>query len=484
MITENIGQHIYNSIDQGIDRLGKKKNKTSSNLPKDSTMEGQDLSYLVQKNQTMLSYASVILDRRAFQRAGTAGGDEFNQFDTPSNVYFKVLFYFWNGDDDDPGDTTLSGGLLAPTWEISGWEKTPYKYTSAWTYLKNNKEDERASLLEQFILLLSNISCYSPWYFTEVGGVGEALSRKHITEESFKIDEQRKSITIKCLPDPYDNRISTLLDLYRSIVWSQEMKREVLPANLRKFDMGLYIFSDPIYNMHRSPRAEIGSTTHGEGVVYKDEYASIGDTQQYKTSYKYVEFHNCEIDYNSSVTGYDSLSNAEGNQQEFTITIYFDDCYEERYNEMLFKVMGDFIKWDTSLQVSENINFKDKYSKELNDRTHLYENNASIIKGIKDTSESKNNFFKDKITGMLKGAGKEVFGAGKEYLKTQVKKLFFGNLFGLSVSRLIDTGELITDGKVFNAAGRINNEINKNKINKRTIKLGNLFKSNTLIKNL
>lgn len=478
MITENINQHIYDTIDSKINSLGKKKK--SSILPQDVINEGQDLSYLIQKNQTLLSYASVVLDRRAFQRAGTQHGDEFNMFDTPNNVYFKLLFYFWNGDDDDPGETTLSGGLLAPTWEIENWNDNPYKYTSAWTYLKNNNEEERAKLLEQFVLLLSNISCYAPWYFTEIGNVGEALSRKHMTENAFKIDEQRKSITIKCLPDPYDNKISTLLDLYRAIVWSQEMKREVLPANLRKFDMGLYIFSDSICNIHRAPKAEIGSN----GVVYKDNYASIGETQQYKTSYKYIEFHNCEIDYNSSITGYEGLNNAEGNQQEFTITIYFDDCYEDRYNEFMFKTIGDFVKWDISLQVETQEDYKSKYSQELQNRIHLYENNLEVLNGINDTSIPRNNFFKDKITGLLKGAGKEIIGAGKEYLKTQVKKLFFGNLFGLSISRLIDGGELLSRGKVFNVAGRINNEVNKNRVSNKIVKLGNIFKSETVVKNL
>jgi hypothetical protein len=74
-----------------------------------------------------------------------------------------------------------------------------------------------------------------------------ALERKIITETDFKL-EDRKSIVIKCLPDAYDNRIGTLLDLYRSICYSYTNKKEIVPANLRKFDMGIYIFNTPMYN--------------------------------------------------------------------------------------------------------------------------------------------------------------------------------------------------------------------------------------------
>lgn len=484
MISSNINQYIEQTADNMQGKIFGDNKSTNTTLPKNSINDGQDLSYLVQRGQTLLSYASLILDRRAWQRSGTEGGDPFNLLDSPSNVYFKLLFYFWNGDDDDSGDTTLSGGLLAPTWEVENWDVTPYKYTSAWTYLKNNHEDERAELLKHFVSLLSNISCYSPWYFSELSNINEALSRKYVASDNFKIDEERKSITIKCLPDPFDSRISTLLELYRSIVWSQDMKREILPANLRKFDMGLYIYSDPVYNMHRSPRAEVITNKNGQNTIaYRDKYSSIGDTPQYKSSYKYIEFHNCEIDFNSSTSGYDVFSNTEGTQQTFNITIYFDDCREERYNEFIFKTMGDFIHWDVSVLSDEIKSYEKEYSQELNDRLNLFKNNSAVISGVQNTqTESKG--LGNKIAAALKNAGKEVVGAGVSYLETQVKKLFLGNLYGLSVSNILDTGEMLAQGKVFSTARRVDNMVNKNKKNSTVIKLGNIYKSDSIIKNL
>ena len=47
-----------------------------------------------------LSYATILMDRNNFRKSGTRSGSEFNYFDTPRQTYFKILFYFCNGDAD------------------------------------------------------------------------------------------------------------------------------------------------------------------------------------------------------------------------------------------------------------------------------------------------------------------------------------------------------------------------------------------------
>ena len=267
----------------------------------------------------LLSYTSILNDRASFRKAGTRSGDEFNYFETPLNTYFKIFFYFHNDDAEYSG---IDGGLLAPTWEIGNNEY--YRYNSAWSYLKMNGENERAEKLKQFVLLLSNISSKAPWTFETVSGLDEALNR-NINE--MKVEEERKKISIKCSKDSFDTRVGTLLDLYRDVVWSWKTKREIIPSNLRKFDMGIYIFSDPITNIHQ------GST---------NKSATIGlESSGYHASAKYIELHNCELDYNSSKSGYGDLNNIEGKEWEYTIDIMFDDIYEDRYNEFMMRKIGD-----------------------------------------------------------------------------------------------------------------------------------------------
>ena len=295
---------------------------------------------------------------QSFRRTAREG---FNVTDDIDMRFFKLLFYFYNeGYDDNSKIDWFEGGatgLLAPTWldqqeldtkDTAG--KPYYKYNSAWAYLKNNFEEERASALKDFITLLSNISSESPWYFQKITGVDEALSR-----ENWKVSEERKKITIECLADPVDRRIESLLSLYRSIVWSHARKCEILPSNLRKFDMGLFVFSGLISGLYNSNI--VGTKTNGSVELNSNgrqsDWAEIGhiDTplspiEKDRASYKYIEFHNCEINMDSIKSGYGDLSNSEGTSQTFNIEIYFDDCYEYEYNPFILKTFGDFFIWD------------------------------------------------------------------------------------------------------------------------------------------
>lgn len=279
--------------------------------------------------------------------------------------------------------------------------------------MKINDENERAEKLKKFIYLLSDINSQSPWYWSSISGLDTAIERKSITDKDFKIEEERKQLSIKCLPDAYDQRIGTLLDLYRDICYSYTLKKEILPANLRKFDMGIYIFNTPIKELH--------------GKAYDSELAPVETEARissqhndynltYKTSSKYFEFHNCEIDYNSSKSAYGELSNVEGNQLEYTINISYDDCYENRFNEFLMRDMGDFIQ--TDLIELSNINVESisqEYDKTIGHETQL----------------------KNRLNNSPTFAGR-ILGHVQSKIETPLKSLYLGNLYTLSLSNLKD----------------------------------------------
>ena len=297
--------------------------------------------------ESILSYAQFLKDIKNFKSAGTKSGNDvsrdFNLLDTPAQKYFKILFYFGSMSEYDT-DTNHLSGLLAPTWEVFNplsnadffLEKDTlqyYDFNSAWSYLMLNDELERAEKLEQFVTLLSDINTYSPWYFTSISGINEALERK--ATEDGKIDmNDRKKISIKCLPDAFDNRITTLLELYRDITWSWVQKKEIIPANLRKFDMAVYIFEAPNDIWHYS----------GSGFIER----IIDSPSIYQPSYKMIEFHDCEFNYNSIKSGWDELNNQTGFSPSYTIDISYNDCYDVSYNEFMLKTIGDVIKTDTA----------------------------------------------------------------------------------------------------------------------------------------
>ena len=272
-------------------------------------------------------------DIHRFRRVDRTG---FNVTDNVDLRFFKLLFYFINDDVDNTDVKFFNGGssgLLAPTWLDNPKENEYYKYNSAWSFLKSNYEEERADALEKFICLLSQISSESPWYFQSVSGVDEALSR-----EKWQVSEDRKKISIKCLNDPVDHRIESLLSLYRSIVWSHARKCEVLPANLRKFDMGMFVFGG-LFDGLIVKKDKNGRQTDWANIGYMNDSLD-------RSNYKYIEFHNCEISLDSIKSGFSEISNETGFEQAFTIDIYFDDCYEYEYNPFILRSFGDFFLWD------------------------------------------------------------------------------------------------------------------------------------------
>lgn len=398
-----------------------------------------------------LSYGTFISDIMSFKRAGTRNGDEFNYLDMPSQLYFKVLFNFWNGDTDNPGDKLTSGGLLSPTWKvIPSGDVDYYNYNSAWAYLKLNGEEERANNLIKFVELLSNISTYSPWYFAGIEGI-DAARQRNVAETGELKFEERQKITIKCLNDSFDDRIGTLLDLYRSIVWSWTMKREVLPSNLRKFDMAIYIFSAPFYTIHDCD----------------GDYAGIGeDFTGYVSSYKYLEFHNCEISYNSCLAGLGQLDNMGGVSPQYNIDIYFDDVYENRYNEFMMQNIGDIISYDTSAAI---------------DLARRVEN-----KSIDNTSElnKRLNFYNDE-SGFLTKMVKDVENGLINYGKSKIKSIYLGNIFGFSIKEaMMDYEKIFKEGKAASVK-KVVDDIKRTKKPSGKLKvLENIFTKKTIKNNI
>ena len=455
-----------------------------------------------------LSYATFIDERNLFRKSGTKSGGEFNYYDTPGLKFFKLFFYFENGDSTNP-NSDFSSGLLSPTWLYNVKEKDLYKYNSAWSYLKLNCEDDRAKLLEKFVNLLSNISSESPWYFSELNGLDAAVERK-VLEKNLNIDEQRKKISIKCLPDAYDDRIATLLDLYRSIVWSWQMKREIIPSNLRKFDMGIFLYESTVAPFHVSENLDYME----EDEIYDEEFeyrenssirhASIDkNSSDYMTSYKYIELHNCEIDYDSIKSGFSALNNKEGFSPEITIDIYFDDCYESRYNEFNMKEFGDMITLDL-YRLKENFDSKEVSNDDYEQFEDFYGSNSPRqAESFTNLKQSKSKIKKITNNNFLSNAIGQVVNVGIDAVTGLVKRAVLGNLYTFSLTKIAKQLKGVVEGDVWSTARGVSEYIKdakQRKENQVTIghslftkpkkilptvqRIGNLAKSQTIANNL
>ena len=464
-------------------------------------------------NDNILSYNNIKNTLTEWKRSGTRES-RFNSLDMPGHLFFKVVFHFWNGDAYgtmtggnsgwiDPSQSVgLESGLIAPTWNWDGNIVTPeeqradiQEYTdnivkfqnhegitdistifrsyhnSAYNFLIRNDELERAEKLRQFITLLSNISTYSPWYFSEITGLDAVLERGFNDKDMFKVEDP-KSITIKCLPDSMDNRIATLLDLYRDVTYSYVWHKQILPANLRKFDMSIYIFDSMISSLH-----------------FKNEYSAVmaktndsvaGQATEWTPSYKRIELHDCEIDYNASKSGYSSLNNTDGFQQTFEIPIKVGEAYEFRYNSFIDREIGDMIAVDLFAQTYSagqgNVGSVDKsliadaaqknrdaVLDALANRIHFYENNSlytrtdgtpiSHLDGYPQRSDGINLLrVADDLTGnVVSDAAKSfllgnIFGTDIQSVAGDVSRIINGVASG-NVGAVIEAGKDLVDFK-------------------------------------
>lgn len=458
----------------------------------------------------LLSYTNILNDRKNYLKSGTHFGDNFNVLDTPSQKYFKILFYF--GSKPEFYSPSDHSGLLAPTWEIynrkneiearandsslSAEERTQmrelanalstmqyYNFNSAWSFLKLNGENERAEKLEHFVTLLSDISSKSPWYFSSISGVQEALERK-FTEDG-KLDmTERKKITISCLPDSFDNRIGTLLELYRDTTWSWTHKKEIIPANLRKFDMAIYIFETPEYNWHNNSLMD------------------TNDKSMFNVGYKMIEFHDCEFNYNSVKSAWTTLDNQTGVQPTYQIDINYNDCYEVSYNDVMMRTIGDVILIDlvndslndndyiSNAQVDEksfvdelNVRISPNYdenpiitlsTEELKKSLPGHEN-SSITDDLSNTVDSlKSKLMPNMITtfgnlekrkgkqsddvnveykidyeaGFIGNAIGQAVGHAKQWVKSKINRAVMGNLYTFSLTQMRDQARDLLNGNL------------------------------------
>ena len=149
---------------------------------------------------------------------------------------------------------------------------------------------------------------------------------------------------------------------------------------------------------------------------------------QYRTSSKYIELHNCEIDYNSSKSGYGDFSLTEPKSPEYEIIIKYDDAFENRYNEFMMREIGDFVETDLIEQSGLTPMSYEQYDNEwyynlLAKRTHK--------KG-----------FLENVTGQLLG---EAIDAGESL----VKSAYLGNFYHTSLSQIKDQVKDLMSGNLF-----------------------------------
>ncbi len=151
-----------------------------------------------------------------------------------------------------------------------GYRSTPegnIAYYSAASYLREREANfprggKRSDMLIQFRNLLNDLNTNSPWFFQSIEGLDqlEKVTRPGFaTQQGQTFDPQRtanKILTFNTL-EALNLRMTALADLYNQATFDYDNMRELIPRNLRKFTM--YIFVQEIRNFFKTSRL-IGSS--------------------------------------------------------------------------------------------------------------------------------------------------------------------------------------------------------------------------------
>ena len=238
--------------------------------------------------------------------------------------YFKIFFNFNT-------NYGLLGGVLRQGMIKPSNVNTANKYLqdieNLPLYNSENIKDRRESL-NKFIKTLSYISSEAPWYFREISGFNNI---KGAYTNDFN---KEKEITIKCLEEAIDMRLGTLFDLYKYACYDNINGKEIIPANLRKFEMSVMIFNVPfkLYNTGFS---------YDENKNINPTDINVTDNLKNSMSFKMYTFQNCEFDVDSMNEVGDTLSNENSfNLGSNIIKIKYDRVYEHRMNQFYEYLFG------------------------------------------------------------------------------------------------------------------------------------------------
>ena len=393
-----------------------------------------------------------------------------NGFDEPGWFYFKLFFDF----DSNYG---LFGSILKnndySNYEINQTELDSFvSVNSAYQYLNMCKKfhqyeklDERAISLKKFTRLLSFININSPWFFNGINNLS-SLSNPQI--DKFGED---KYIELILSQEAVDMRITTLLSLYKYACYDDINNKEIIPENLRKFDMCLLIFSSPIKYVHDISNSNkfYKSTTESDNLM----------------SYKLYRFYNCEIDPNTLGT---YIPSDLKNETAFelgtnTLKIKYDKVYEYNMNEY----MGILIGSDGIYIDNPNIEIKDvmnltTYSEEMIHQTFnkLFKSKTNFLLGNifgQDRRVYEPNMNSFNTINKFTEYAKTKYGlmSGKSNRKNWTLNTGFDILYKLlgtgynaNAEVLKVGGQVIGDGTVLNGHGeyRVGSAVWRSKINR------------------
>lgn len=338
----------------------------------------------------------------------------------PGWFYFKIFFNF----KDSKG---LFGGIM--TDEIPITSALRYLYGIR-NFYKNSKIKDRILALTRFTYTLSYINSVSPWFFIGINNANKlnSLNFGELTKEKY--------IDIICNGEAIDMRLNTLLDMYRYACYDEINQKEIIPENLRKFDMSIIIMNAPIKYFQSAMIAsaktsKLGQVGHNGSTILNKAISGINkitglmagsSTSMFDfkningksnsidnmLSFQMYTLKNCEID----PISFESYIPSNMNNSQFTkqglgsIKIKYDRCYKHTFNEwtqMLYGTTGIMYDMKASELIGAHENLVKNGLDDVKYADNTWLNSNTNNERIAAIQKSIYNSFFDKDTEAYKG---------------------------------------------------------------------------------
>lgn len=287
----------------------------------------------------------------------------------PGWFYFKIFFKF-----NTPYG--LFGGILDDTTSVN--TAIEYLHNCEKNYSVDQIAQRQLALLK-FVGSLSYINENAPWFFDSITGLNNA--------NSVKINEPTKDneIEIGIKEDAVDMRLTTLFELYKYACFDNINLKEIIPENLRKFDMTILVFHTPL-RYYQTGFQSIKDGTHEYKSFNSD---NLGD----RMSYLMFTFTNCEFDIesiNSVIPG--NMSNeAAFNLGKSSFKIKYKRVYKHTSNEWSKMFFGDGSNFEYDNKKYKSQSCRVGAMKTALDNLGYYNRTANIYKPMVDAIEKEAN---------------------------------------------------------------------------------------------
>jgi len=303
----------------------------------------------------------------------------------------------------------------------SGEESPLFAKSGAEWYLENVvKDPDRVKYLKRFKAILKKLNKEMPWFWQSVKGL-EITKQYNKMEDPFRGGSDSR-IDIDCL-ETVELTVTGLMDLYKKAMFDLDRWVEVVPVNLRRFSM--YIFVSEVRTFKTNANVQgLANLIDSSGVLGENTNKTAtgilnsntpDDIRQNKPFFQ-IKLGHCTFDMDSTNTVFQDLSKSPDVAIAPSISIRYETVRDikDQYANSMPEGMGD----------------EDKTAGEL------------LAQGAKDA--------------LIGGAINKVEGAIQNTLNNTIGQLLLGNVYGVNAASTIQ--DAIRTGSIngiANAAGQI-----------------------------